>query len=185
MVSQPKYDETLLTGRSKTFAYFLQVTLPSLPDFFPSAIVQKAAFGAAAYLINHEEKEKEGVEMERREAEVWGLAAALAVNAPEDQQTNLVAALREKVNAHDLSQGGRRLTTDSPHRPIGSKPVHRPGEGRDQAAQRKHVLERSRSRRIDDRVGLWWSERKRKKLISSRRASLPILWNGAYSKPSL
>lgn len=35
--------------------------------------------------------------MERREAEVWGLAAALAVNSAEEEQTALVAALREKI----------------------------------------------------------------------------------------
>jgi DNA topoisomerase 2-associated protein PAT1 len=40
--------------------------------------------------INHE--------MERREAEVWGLAAAMAVNAPEEEQTNLVGALRDTVS---------------------------------------------------------------------------------------
>lgn len=55
-------------------------------------------FGPGAYLVGNDEKDREGVEMERREAEVWGLVAALAVNAPEDQQTNLVAALREKVS---------------------------------------------------------------------------------------
>lgn len=84
--------------RNKTFAYFLSVLLPHLPELFPSSIVQKAVFGASAYLTNTDDKEKEGVEMDRRESEVWGLAAALAVNAPEDQQTNLVAALREKVS---------------------------------------------------------------------------------------
>lgn len=35
--------------------------------------------------------------MERREAEVWALAAALAVNSAEEEQTALVAALREKI----------------------------------------------------------------------------------------
>lgn len=47
--------------------------------------------------------------MDRRESEVWGLAAALAVNAPEDQQTNLVAALREKVS-YSARQRVYRLT---------------------------------------------------------------------------
>lgn len=124
-----------------------------MPEFFPSAIVQKAAFGPAAYLINHEEKEKEGVEMERREAEVWGLAAALAVNAPEDQQTNLVAALRDKVNTtqNDRNQE-QELMTDSAHRSIRSKSIYRACKGRDQVAQRQHVLERSWPRCVDDRV---------------------------------
>lgn len=36
-------------------------------------------------------------EMERRDAEVWGFTAALAVNAPEEEQANLVGALREKI----------------------------------------------------------------------------------------
>ncbi|KAK1923037.1 topoisomerase II-associated protein PAT1 [Papiliotrema laurentii] len=82
---------------NKTFAYFLQLLLPHLPELFPSSIAQKAVFGPGAYLVGNDEKDREGVEMERREAEVWGLVAALAVNAPEDQQTNLVAALREKI----------------------------------------------------------------------------------------
>ena len=91
------FSRATLTSRNKTFAYFLQVILPHLPELFPAAIVQKAAFGPSAYLVGNDESDKTGTEMERREAEVWGLAAALAVNAPEDQQTNLVAALREKV----------------------------------------------------------------------------------------
>lgn len=47
--------------------------------------------------MTSETSEKDGLEMERRDAEVWGFTAALAVNAPEEEQTNLVAALRDKI----------------------------------------------------------------------------------------
>lgn len=85
---------------TKTFDYFLQTISPHLPDLFPATLAQKAAFGPGAYLLSAEgqaRQDRDNGEMERREAEVWGLAAALAVNAPEDQQTNLVAALRDKI----------------------------------------------------------------------------------------
>lgn len=81
---------------NKTFAYFLQSTLPHLPELFPLSQAQKAAFGPGAYLLDSQ-AEQHSIDNERREAEVWGFVAALAVNAPEDQQTNLVAALREKI----------------------------------------------------------------------------------------
>lgn len=92
-----------------TFAYLLQTLLPHLPELFPSSQAQKVAFGPGAYFLGGEGaagqlSEKEGMELERREAEVWGLAAALAVNAPEDQQTNLVGALREKI-LHTVQAG--------------------------------------------------------------------------------
>ena len=110
----------MMLKRTKTYAYFLQVLLPHLPELFPSTQAQKAAFGPGAYLLgpdgSAQVSEKEGMEIERREAEVWGFAAAcvlfffsgskvkealsirsLAVNAPEEEQTNLVGALREKV----------------------------------------------------------------------------------------
>jgi DNA topoisomerase 2-associated protein PAT1 len=61
--------------RNKTYAYFLQVLLPHLANLFPSSAAQKAAFGPAAYLVGGE-AEREGFEMERQEAEMWGLAAA-------------------------------------------------------------------------------------------------------------
>lgn len=79
MVSRPYFPHPFMTdiGRNKTFAYFLHIILPHLPELFPSSVAQKAAFGPAAYLMAGEvEKDKEGVEMERREGEVWGLAAA-------------------------------------------------------------------------------------------------------------
>ncbi|KAK8850480.1 hypothetical protein IAR55_004398 [Kwoniella newhampshirensis] len=83
---------------TKTFTYFLHVLLPHLPELFPSSVAQKAAFGPGAYLLGGDAiGEREAVEMERREAEVWGFAAALAVNAAEEEQTTLVAALREKI----------------------------------------------------------------------------------------
>ena len=83
--------------RNKTFAYFLAVLLPRLPELFPSSMAQRSAFGPGAYLLSNDPG-KVNHEMERREAEVWGLAAALAVNAPEEEQTNLVAALRDTVS---------------------------------------------------------------------------------------
>lgn len=85
---------------ARTFLHFLHTISPHLPDLFPASLAQKAAFGPAAYLLNSGEQraaDRDHGEMERREAEVWGLAAALAVNAPEDEQTNLVAALRDKI----------------------------------------------------------------------------------------
>ena len=99
----PHPDPAEVDQWNKTFAYLLQTILPHLPELFPSSQAQKAAFGPGAYFLGTDPasgkqfNEKEGMEIERREAEVWGLAAALAVNAPEDQQTNLVAALREKI----------------------------------------------------------------------------------------
>lgn len=81
---------------TKTFAYFLYHVLPNLNGVFPSTVAQKAAFGPGAYLLDPA-SQLEGVELERREAEAWGFAAALAVNAPEDRQTELVGALRDKI----------------------------------------------------------------------------------------
>lgn len=76
-------DSALLKGllttpadRNKTYAYFLQILLPHLPELFPSTLAQKAAFGPGAYLLGSDGGEKEGMEMERREAEVWGFVAA-------------------------------------------------------------------------------------------------------------
>lgn len=61
--------------RSKTYAYFLQALLPHLTELFPSSAAQKAAFGPGAYLTGGGTNlEREGMEMERREAEVWGFA---------------------------------------------------------------------------------------------------------------
>ncbi|CAK9786062.1 hypothetical protein CC85DRAFT_314251 [Cutaneotrichosporon oleaginosum] len=81
---------------NKTFAYFLFHMVPHLNGVFPSSVAQKAAFGPGAYLLDPA-SQLEGVELERREAEAWGFAAALAVNAPEDRQTELVGALRDKI----------------------------------------------------------------------------------------
>lgn len=92
----PAADE--LDQWNKTFAYLLQVLLPHLAELFPSAIVQKAAFGPGAYLASGAQlNEGASIEMERREAEVWNLMAAMAVNAPDHEQMNLVSALREKI----------------------------------------------------------------------------------------
>lgn len=89
---------TIKHFRTKTFTYFLHVLLPYLAELFPSTVAQKAAFGPGAYLMGGDAlPEREGLEFERREAEVWGFAAALAVNAAEDEQTTLVGALREKI----------------------------------------------------------------------------------------
>lgn len=65
----------LTQDRNATFNFFLQHLLPHLNDTFPSAVAQRAAFGPGAYLMSTN-VEREGVEMERREAEAWGLAAA-------------------------------------------------------------------------------------------------------------
>lgn len=61
--------------RNKTFAYLLSILLPHLPGLFPSSAAQKAAFGPGAYLVGNG-AERLNYDMERREAEVWGLAAA-------------------------------------------------------------------------------------------------------------
>ncbi|BEJ11320.1 hypothetical protein CspHIS471_0107420 [Cutaneotrichosporon sp. HIS471] len=92
--SLPSADE--VEQWTKTFAYFLYHVLPNLNAAFPSSVAQKAAFGPGAYLLDPA-SQLEGVELERREAEAWGFAAALAVNAPEDRQTELVGALRDKI----------------------------------------------------------------------------------------
>ena len=91
--------------------------------------------------------------MERREAEVWGLVAALAVNAPEDQQTNLVAALREKVRFSLQSPLYKSLSIDLTHCPSRSSTWCIHPQGRIEIEKRQHVLERSRSRCLDDRIG--------------------------------
>ncbi|WVR08571.1 hypothetical protein IAU60_005626 [Kwoniella sp. DSM 27419] len=95
---------------SKTFTYFLHLLLPHLPDLFPASVAQRAAFGPGAYLLQADAGEREGVEMERREAEVWGFAAALAVNAAEEDQTALVGALREKI-LHTVQSARPDLTS--------------------------------------------------------------------------
>ncbi|ORX41065.1 topoisomerase II-associated protein PAT1 [Kockovaella imperatae] len=91
-------EATELDQWARQYAYFLQTLLPHLPSLFPSAAAQRAAFGPTAYLIGGDKlSERDSIEMERRDAEVWGFMAALAVNAPEEEQMNLVAALREKL----------------------------------------------------------------------------------------
>ncbi|WWC92252.1 uncharacterized protein L201_007206 [Kwoniella dendrophila CBS 6074] len=107
-------DPAELEQWSKTFTYFLHVLLPHLPELFPSSVAQKAAFGPGAYLLGGDSiSEKDGLEMERREAEVWGFVAVLAVNAAEEDQTNLVGALREKI-LHTVQSA--RHPTISPQR---------------------------------------------------------------------
>ncbi|KAK4685814.1 hypothetical protein P7C73_g4322, partial [Tremellales sp. Uapishka_1] len=93
IVQGPTADE--IDQWNKTYAYFLASILPHFAELFPSTQAQKAAFGPTAYLLNQDKSDSS--EIERREAEVWGFAAVLAVNAPEEEQTNLVAALREKI----------------------------------------------------------------------------------------
>ncbi|WVQ85901.1 hypothetical protein IAT38_008069 [Cryptococcus sp. DSM 104549] len=91
-------DATEVENWSRNFSIFLHHLLPHLPELFPSSVAAKATFGPSAYLITGEAlSERDAVEMERREAEVWGLAAALAMNAAEAEQTDLVASLREKI----------------------------------------------------------------------------------------
>jgi DNA topoisomerase 2-associated protein PAT1 len=99
-----------LTIRNKTFAYFLSTLLPHLPDLFPSTIAQRHAFGPGTYLMQGH-SEAQALEMERRDAEVWGFTAALAVNAPEEEQASLVGALREKI-LHTVS-GARQAQTSA------------------------------------------------------------------------
>ncbi|WVQ70712.1 hypothetical protein IAR50_000234 [Cryptococcus sp. DSM 104548] len=95
----PHPDPTEIQQWPSLFSIFINALLPSLPDLFPSSIAVKHAFGPSAYLLSTMEHlpDHEGLEMERREAEAWGFAAALAVNANEEEQTALVAALREKI----------------------------------------------------------------------------------------
>ena len=100
----------MLTSRNKTFAYFLSTLLPHLPDLFPSTIAQRHAFGPGAYLMQGT-SEAQALEMEKRDAEVWGFTAALAVNAPEEEQANLVGALRDKI-LHTVSGARGSKTTE-------------------------------------------------------------------------
>jgi hypothetical protein len=74
MSPNPYRDKTDIR-RNKTFAYLLSILLPHLPGLFPSSLAQKAAFGPGAYLVGNG-VERLNQDMERREAEVWGLAAA-------------------------------------------------------------------------------------------------------------
>lgn len=67
---------------SASYLSFLHALLPHLPNIFPSSQAQRAAFGPSAYLLGGDGTapgavgDREGFEIERREAEVWGLAAA-------------------------------------------------------------------------------------------------------------
>ena len=84
--------------------------MPHLPDLFPSTIAQRHAFGPGAYLVQGT-SEAQALEMEKRDAEVWGFTAALAVNAPEEEQASLVGALREKI-LHTVSGARKPQTTE-------------------------------------------------------------------------
>ena len=76
-ISPFSHDRSLIPYcRTKIYSYFLQVLLPHLADIFPSTVAQKAAFGPGASLIGNDTATKEGMEMERREAEMWGFVAA-------------------------------------------------------------------------------------------------------------
>ncbi|ODN99512.1 DNA topoisomerase 2-associated protein PAT1 [Cryptococcus wingfieldii CBS 7118] len=98
-IAVPHPDPAEVQQWPSLFSIFINALLPSLPDLFPSSIAAKQAFGPSAYLLSTMEHlpDHEGLEMERREAEAWGFAAALAVNSNEEEQTALVAALREKI----------------------------------------------------------------------------------------
>lgn len=42
--------------------------------------------------------EKEGMQMDLKDGEVWGLIASFGLQAPPDEQTLLVSSLRDKVS---------------------------------------------------------------------------------------
>ena len=45
--------------------------------------------------------EKEGMQMDLKDGEVWGLIASFGLQAPPDEQTALVSSLRDKVRLAD------------------------------------------------------------------------------------
>ncbi len=70
----------------------------------------------------------------------------MAVNAPEEEQTNLVAALRDKVRRPSyFSPPKLTPSTDPAYRPSGTQPLHATRTSRDEASECQYVPERSRA----------------------------------------
>jgi DNA topoisomerase 2-associated protein PAT1 len=86
----------------------LRNLIPKLPSVFPSTQAQANAFGPGIYMLGGiagnpaseigAKDEKEGMKMDLKDGEVWGLIASFGLQAPPDEQTLLVSCLRDKVS---------------------------------------------------------------------------------------
>jgi DNA topoisomerase 2-associated protein PAT1 len=93
--------------RNLASANLLRNLIPKLPSVFPSTQAQANAFGPGIYLLGGagqnaaseigSRDEKEGMQMDLKDGEVWGLIASFGLQAPPDEQTALVSSLRDKV----------------------------------------------------------------------------------------
>jgi hypothetical protein len=96
-----------LTRRNLASANLLRNIIPKLPSVFPSTQAQANAFGPGIYMLGGagqnaaseigSRDEKEGMQMDLKDGEVWGLIASFGLQAPPDEQTALVSSLRDKV----------------------------------------------------------------------------------------
>lgn len=70
----------------------------------------------------------------------------MAVNAPEEEQTNLVAALRDKVSTFLFiyCKASADCAADPPHCTSGTEPINTAGTSRVEVEKRQYVPERSR-----------------------------------------
>jgi len=104
--------------RNLASANLLRNLIPKLPSVFPSTQAQAAAFGPGIYLLGGNgqnaaseigsKDEKEGMQMDLKDGEVWGLIASFGLQAPPDEQTLLVSSLRDKVSWRWSAMGDNR-----------------------------------------------------------------------------
>lgn len=102
----------------------LRTLIPSLPSIFPSTRAQRDAFGPALNTLTQGGEpgsldDKEGLTMDLRDGEAWGLIASFGLQAPPDEQTALVGGLRDKVSCDvrsAIDDKANRLFIDSAHR---------------------------------------------------------------------
>lgn len=130
---------TRSNDRNLASANLLRNLIPKLPSVFPSTQAQANAFGPGIYLLGGagqnaaseigSRDEKEGMQMDLKDGEVWGLIASFGLQAPPDEQTALVSSLREKVCfAERKAQGSKQILTapfvinlDFTHRALSQK----------------------------------------------------------------
>lgn len=95
-------------------ANLLRNLVPQLAAVFPSTQAQANAFGPAIQMLGQQaageigaRDEKEGMQMDLKDGEVWGLIASFGLQAPPDEQTALVSGLRDKIlhTVHSAKKG--------------------------------------------------------------------------------
>ena len=94
---------------------FLAGVIPRLPSIFPSTQAQANAFGPGIFLLGSgsadgevgSKDEQEGLSMDLKDGEVWGLVASFGLQAQPDDQTHLVSILRDKIlhTVHSAKKG--------------------------------------------------------------------------------